>query len=460
MQKNPTRQQRRGPAVIAATTRPSNYPQSSSKTPAIAISKATATATATATTYNAADEILKKTQQQKKKKTKIEKMGFRRTMRRWFGSRYKQMTNGEVKELDRQISAEMRAGTFRAVHRAGPRPATGDELWEEAAATTVTVEDDDNNNNINHNIPGAGAQSPAVGQMLPPAMSGTSSIIGMERPPTSISQRSRRTAGGGFNNRYYDDEYGDDYGGYQDGGGGYGYGYGYGSGNGSSLAYGSGSGGGGGASSDSGYYGRPTPPPLSSPLPMSPPPPPPLLQPQQLLYPKQHPPPWYVPGGGPFDAAEAKPESVYDAAGSRANSMRSNVTRASRRPPTSASSQQQQGGLYYPPVRPGPYRDVSGGSRAYSMQSDPGRFYARSPRPPRVPYNNGMAQMAWDGGQYYDGAGVGLGVEGGRGGYEGGGGGGYGGYRGWNGDGNIGEQEYPVVDNAGYPGESYQYPGR
>ncbi|KAK7743092.1 hypothetical protein SLS53_004177 [Cytospora paraplurivora] len=435
MQKNPTRQQRRGPAVIAATTRP-YQPQPSSKTPAVSIAAASATTTA----YDAADDILRKTQQQKqkqkKKTTKIENMGFRRTMRRWFGSRYKQMTNGEVKELDRQISAEMRAGTFRAVHRVGPRPATGDELWEAAAAAAA----DDYNNTPGA---GAGARSPAVGQMLPPTMSGTS-IIGMERPPTSISQRSRRT-GGGLSNRYYDDEYGDDYGGYQDGGG-------YGSGNGSSFAYG----GGGGASSDSGYYGRPTPPPLSSPLPMSPPP----LQPQQLLYPKQ-PPPWYVPGGGPFDAAEAKPESVYDAAGSRANSMRSNITRASRRPPAAASPQQ---GLYYPPVRPGPYRDMSGNSRAYSMQSDPGRFYARSPRPPRVPYNNGMAQAAWDG-QYYDGAGVGggvggLGVEGGHGGYEGGGGGGYGGYRGWNGDSNIGEHEYPVIDNVGYPGESYQYPGR
>lgn len=324
-------------------------------------------------------------------------MGLRRTMRRWFGSRYKQMSNREVNELDKQITAEMRAGTFRAVLPARgvtiPQPPTADELWA--------------------------APDPEPGEGRLPTMS--SSITVPNRPPTSVSQRSR-----GNNARYYYDEFGDDYGGYQDG-----YGYGY--------------GGHGGASSDSGYaagyYGRSPPPlPLPSPLstsslPVSPMLPAPLRQPLQR-------PGWYVPGGGPFDLAEAKPESVYDGGGgSRANSMRSNMTRGSRPPP---------------PVRP----YLRGDSRAFSMTSDPGRMmYARGTptQPVRTPYLR--TRPSWNGVDFENGGEGGYGIEGGRG----GGGGVYGngngnGYRGWNGE-SIGEHEYELpVENGGYRG-GYNYPG-
>ncbi|KUI56823.1 hypothetical protein VP1G_04206 [Cytospora mali] len=309
-------------------------------------------------------------------------MGFRRTMRRWFGSRYKQMSNREVQELDKQITTEMRTGTFRAVQK-GPQGPTADQLWEEEAEDRYPDT--------------ASTMMPSSERL--PTMS--SSIGAVNRPPTAVSQASR-------GNRYYD-EYGDGYGGYQDG-----YGYGY------------ASGGGGGASSDSGYaagyYERPS---LL-------PPPPPSISPR---LPGQSP-AWYVPGGGPFDMVEARPESVYDG-GSRANSMRSNMTRASRRPPT------QQNG-YLTPVRP--FRE----NRSFSMQSDPGRLYARSPRP-RMPYST--TQPSWDG-PYYDGGAGGGSTEGFRG-YEGGGWGN--GYRGWNG-GDIGEHEYPLDDTMGY-GEGNHYPG-
>ncbi|ROW09829.1 hypothetical protein VMCG_02507 [Cytospora schulzeri] len=331
-------------------------------------------------------------------------MGFRRTMRRLFGGRYKQMSNREVDELDRRITAEMRAGTFRAVQR-GPQPPTADELWDERGA-----EDDH---------PGSSERLPTMSSSIIGGIgggigSGGGGGIGgnfINRPPTSVSQVSR-------GNRYYD-EYGDDYGGYHDG-----YGYGY-----------NGGSGGGGASSDSGYaagyYERPT---------FHHPPPPPPMIPSLQQPPGRQSPAWYVPSGGPFDLAEAKPESVYDG-GSRANSMRSNVTRGSRRPST------QQGG-YYTPTRP--FRE----NRSYSAQSDPGRLYARSPLP-RMPYL--PPQQPWDE-QYYDGGGGGGaaaegGSEYGRGG--GGGGGGYG-YRGWNGE-SIVEHEYPI-DNRGY-GEDYHYRG-
>ncbi|ROW05301.1 hypothetical protein VSDG_00117 [Cytospora chrysosperma] len=352
MQKSPTRQ-RRGSVVLVAP-RPD------------------ATTTATTTT-------------KKKKKTynddTVKKMGFRRTMRRWFGGRYKQMSKRELDELDRRITAEMRTGSFRVVQR-GPQGPTADDLWEEGTAE--------------HDQAAPNGRPPSI--MSSPA-GGAGGPGSYYRPPTSMSQVSR-------GRRYYD-EYGDDYGGYQDG-----YGYGY---NG---------GGGGGASSDSGYaagyYERPALPP-----------PPPLL-------PSLHQSPaWYVPSGGPFDMAEARPESVYDG-GSRANSMRSNVTRASRRPSI-------QPGGYYPPARP--FRDT----RSFSAQSDPGRLYARSPHP-RMPYLPPPLPPPRDE-QYYDDGGYEHGRGGGGGGVEGEGG--YG-YRGWNGE-DIVEHEYPI-DNRGY-GEDYHYRG-
>lgn len=355
MQKNSTRQ-RRG-SVVLVTKRLDSNP------------------TTTTTAYN--DDTVKK-------------MGFRRTMRRWFGGRYKQMSNREVNELDRQITAEMRAGTFRAVQR-GPQVPTADELWEEGVAP---AEDPEHGPSLDR-FPTMASSVGGAG--------GGAGAGGYNRPPTSVSQVSR-------GNRYYD-EYGDDYGGYHDG-----YGYGY----------------GGGASSDSGYaagyFERPA---------ALPPPPMPLTTPQHHHHhqePGRRPPAWYVPGGGPFDPVEARPESVYDGGGgggSRANSMRSNATRASRRPAT-----QLQGG-YYPPSRP--LRE----NRSYSAQSDPGRLYARSPLP-RLPFV--PAQPAWDE-QYYDGGGGGA-----EGGYEHGRG--VDGYRGWNGE-SIVEHEYPI-DNRGY-GEDYHY---
>ncbi|KAG6366536.1 hypothetical protein INS49_000713 [Diaporthe citri] len=285
---------------------------------------------------------------------------FRRTMRRLFGGRWKQMSDGEVKELEKQIAAEMRTGTFRAVEPA-IQPPTADELWQR--------QDD-----------GGGGGAAAADRL--PTMSSTT------KRSTVVSQASR--------GQYYD-EYGDDYGGYQDA---------------HSVA-----GWGGAASSDSGYgpgyYDRVPP-----------------RQPAKA-------PEYYVPGGGPFDIPEARPESVYDG-GSRANSMRSTITtRTSRRPPT-------QG--YYPPNS-----SSYGESRAYSMRSDPGRIYARSP----MPRMSLRSQPSWDG--RYHGGGGDRSYSYGPGDRGYGYGGDYG-YRGWDGQ-DIEEHEYPSQE-PGTHYQDYQYPER
>ncbi|KAL1874496.1 hypothetical protein Daus18300_003515 [Diaporthe australafricana] len=291
---------------------------------------------------------------------------FRRSMRRLFGGRWKAMSPGEVKDLEKQISADMRAGTFRAVEPA-IQPPTADELWQQQ----------DGSNG-----------APAADRL--PTMSSTT------KRSTVVSQASR--------GQYYD-EYGDDYGGYQDA-----YG----------LGGGAGGGGGGPASSDSGYgpgyYDRVPP-----------------------RKPVTKTPEYYVPGGGPFDMPEARPESVYDGGGSRANSMRSTMTtRTARRPPT-------QG--YYPPAS-----SAYGEGRAYSMRSDPGRIYARSPMPrssylrPQPSWDGRYQQGGGDRGYGY-GAGVGVAY-----------GGDYG-YRGWDGQ-DIEEQEYHPPQGQGIHYEDYQYPER
>lgn len=282
-------------------------------------------------------------------------------MRRLFGGRWKQMSDGEVKDLEKKIAADMRTGTFRAVEPT-IQPLTADELWQDGG--------------------GGGGGGPSATDRLP-TMSSTT------KRSTVVSQASR--------GQYYD-EYGDDYGGYQD-------------------AHSVG-GWGGAASSDSGYgpgyYDRVPP-----------------RQPAKA-------PEYYVPGGGPFDMPEARPESVYDGGGSRANSMRSNfTTRTARRPPT-------QG--YYPPNASG-----YGEGRAYSMRSDPGRIYARSP----MPRMSLRPQPSWDG-RYPGGAGdrsysYGPGDRG----YS------YGGdygYRGWDGQ-DIEEHEYPA-QAPGTHYQDYQYPER
>ncbi|KKY38543.1 hypothetical protein UCDDA912_g01380 [Diaporthe ampelina] len=278
-------------------------------------------------------------------------------MRRLFGGHWKQMSDGEVKELEKQIAADMRTGTFRAVEPT-IQPPTADELWQR--------QDD-------------GGGGPAADRL--PTMSSTT------QRSTVVSQASRGQS--------YD-EYRDDYGGYQD-------------------AYGGGGGGwgGGAASSDSGYgpgYYDHVPPrkPVKAPV-------------------------YYVPSGGPFDVPEARPESVYDG-GSRANSMRSTfTTRTSRtRPPT-------QG--YYPPSSSAYGGGAEG--RAYSMRSDPGRIYARSPMPRMVL----RPQPSWDG--RYHGGGGDRGYAYGGGDY---------GYRGWDGQ-DIEEHEYPP-QGQGTHYQDYQYPER
>ncbi|KAK2613573.1 hypothetical protein N8I77_000480 [Diaporthe amygdali] len=265
---------------------------------------------------------------------------FRRTMRRLFGGRWKQMSDGEVKELEKKINAEMRTGTFRPVERA-VQPPTGDDLWQQ------------------QDVGGGGG--------------------GADRLPTMSSAKRSTVVSQASRGQSYDD-YGDDYGGYQD-------------------AYA-----GGAASSDSGYgpgyYDRVPP-----------------RQPVKA-------PEYYVPAGGPFDMPEARPESVYDG-GSRANSMRSNITRTSRRP------------SYYPPNS-----FTYGENRAYSMRSDPGRIYARTP----VPRMSLRPQPSWDG-RYYGGGDRGYAY-----------GGGENGYRGWNGQ-DIEEQEYPY-EGQGIHYEDYQYQER
>ncbi|KAI3400563.1 hypothetical protein diail_2764 [Diaporthe ilicicola] len=300
---------------------------------------------------------------------------FRRTMRRLFGGRWKQMSDGEIRSLEKQVAADMRAGTFRPVERT-VQPPTADDLWQQQD--------------------GGGAAD-----RLPTMSSAT------DRLPTMSSATKRSTVVSQASRGQYYDDYGDDYGGYQD-------------------AYEMG--GGAVASSDSGYgpgyYDRA----------------PPRQQPPKA-------PEYYVPSGGPFDMPEARPESVYDGGGSRANSMRANSMRsnfttrtASRRPPT-------QG--YYPPVSSG-YGD---GGRAYSMRSDPGRIYARSPmpRPHRL-----RPQPSWDGRNYGGGGGAEWG------GYGNGIGVAYGGdygYRGWEGHA-IEEHEYPPYQGEGIHYEDYQYPER
>lgn len=299
-------------------------------------------------------------------------------MRRLFGGRWKQMSDGEVKELEKQISADMRKGTFRAVEPT-IQPPTADDLWQQ--------QDDSG---------GAGGGGPTADRL--PTMSSTT------KRSTVVSQASR--------GQYYD-EYGDDYGGYQDA---------------QSVGWG-----GGAASSDSGYgpgyYDRV-------------PPRKPVKAPE-----------YYVPGGGPFDMPEARPESVYDGGGSRANSMRSTFTaRTSRttRPPT------QGGGGYYPPNSSSAYGYGGGGGgegRAYSMRSDPGRIYARSP----MPRMSLRPQPSWDG--RYPGGGMDRGYSYGGGSERGYayGGGDYG-YRGWDGQ-DIEEHEYPP-QAAGTHYQDYQYPER
>lgn len=318
---------------------------------------------------------------------------FRRTMRRLFGGRWKQMSDGEVKELEKKIAADMSKGTFGPMAPTIRPPPTGDELWQR--------QDD--------GPPGTGA-----GRL--PSMAST------------INKRSTVVSRAAARGQYYD-EYGDDYGGYQD----------------AHSVWGGG--GGGAASSDSGYgpgyYDRV-------------PPRKPLAKPAQPEY--------YVPGGGPFDMPEARPESMYDGggAGSRANSMRSNYTTRtahSRRPPP--MPQLQQG--YYPPNS----SSYGGGeSRAYSMRSDPGRIYARSP----MPRTSLRPQPSWDG-RYQGGEGprsysYGPGDRG----YPNGPGdrgysyGGENGYRGWDGQ-DIEEHEYPPQDQyppqvPGIHYQDYQYPER
>jgi hypothetical protein len=293
---------------------------------------------------------------------------FRRTMRRLFGGRWKQMSDGEVKELEKKIASDIRTGTFRAVEPT-MQPLTADDLWKQQ----------------DEGAGGGGRGGPSGAERLP-TMSST-----IQRP-TVVSQASR--------GQYYD-EYGDDYGGYQDA---------------HSVT---GWGGGGPASSDSGYgpgyYDRVPP-----------------RKPVKAL------PEYYVPGGGPFDMPEARPESVYDgggAGGSRANSMRSNyTTRTARRPPPHA---------HYTP------NSFSyGDNRAYSMRSDPGRIYARSPMP-RMPLR---PQPSWDG--RYPAAGPPDASyfyprPGGRG-YSYGG---ENGYHGWSGQ----EHDYPV-QAPGTHYHDYQYP--
>lgn len=307
---------------------------------------------------------------------------FRRTMRRLFGGRWKQMSDGEVKELEKKIAADMRAGTFRAVEPT-VQVRTADELWKQ--------QDDGGNS--------GGGGGPSTADRLP-TMSSTT------KRSTVVSQASR--------GQYYD-EYGDDYGGYQDA---------------QSIG---GWGGGGAASSDSGYgpgyYDRVPP------------------RQQQPAKPAAAP-EYYVPGGGPFDMPEARPESVYGGgggggAGSRTNSMTSNFTTrtAHRRPPG-------QGYGYYPPNS----ASYGGESRAYSMRSDPGRMYARSP----MPRMSLRPQPSWDG-RYHGGGGGDRSYSYGPGdrGYS------YGGdygYRGWDGQ-DIEEHEYPP-QNQGTHYQDYQYPER
>lgn len=313
-------------------------------------------------------------------------------MRRLFGGRWKQMSDGEVKELEKRIAADMRTGTFGPVAPTIRPPPTGDELWQRQDDTAA-----------------AGGPSGA-GRLH--------SMASTIKGSTVVSRASRG---------HHYDEYGDDYGGYQDAHSVWGVG---------------GEGGRGPASSDSGYgpgyYDRV--PPRKT-----------LVKPAQPEY--------YVPGGGPFDVPGARPESVYDGGGggSRANSMRSNFTTRtahSRRPPP-------QG--YYPP------NSSSHGaeSRAYSMRSDPGRIYARSPTP-RTPLH---PQPSWDGRyqgpeeprSYPHGPGdrnyssYGPGDRG----YPYGG---ENGYRGWDGQ-DIEEHEYPPQEQhpAQVPGthyQDYQYPER
>lgn len=309
---------------------------------------------------------------------------FRRTMRRLFGGRWKQMSDGEVRELEKQIAADMRAGTFRAVEPA-IQPPTADELWQR--------QDDGAGGGT-----GAGGGAAAADRL--PTMGSTTT-----KRSTVVSQAQR--------GQYYD-EYGDDYGGYQD-------------------AHSVG-GWGGAASSDSGYgpgyYDRV----------------PPRQQPAKA-------PEYYVPGGGPFDMPEARPESVYDGGGagggSRANSMRSTATArtSTRRPPMPGGS-----GYYYPPNSSSGYGGGEG--RAYSMRSDPGyRMYARSPMPPRASLR---PQPSWDG-RYHGGSGPDRSYSYGPGdrGYS------YGGdygYRGWDGQ-DIEEHEYPP-QGQGIHHQDYQYPER
>lgn len=290
---------------------------------------------------------------------------FRRTMRRLFGGRWKQMSDGEVKELEKKIAADMRAGTFRAVEPT-IQPPTADDLWQQEG---------------DGRGPGGG---PSAADRLP-------SMASTTKRSTVVSQAAR--------GQYYD-EYGDDYGGYQD-------------------AHSVG-GWGGAASSDSGYgpgyYDRVPP-----------------RQPAKA-------PEYYVPGGGPFDMPEARPESVYGGGGggSRTNSMTSNfTTRTGRRPPT-------QG--YYPPNS-----SSYGEGRAYSMRSDPGRIYARSPMPrmslrPQPSWDGRYHGGGWDRSQSYGPGDRGYGY-----------GGDYG-YRGWDGQ-DIEEHEYPA-QAPGTHYQDYQYPER
>ncbi|KAH8764353.1 hypothetical protein F5883DRAFT_645876 [Diaporthe sp. PMI_573] len=290
---------------------------------------------------------------------------FRRTMRRLFGGRWKQMSDGEVRELEKKVAADMKTGTFRAIEPT-IQPPTADDLWQQ--------QDDGD--------AGGGGGPPRADRL--PTMSST-------KRSTMVSQASR--------GQYYD-EYGDDYGGYQDA---------------HSMA-----GWGGAASSDSGYgpgnYDRV-----------------PLRQPVKA-------PEYYVPGGGPFDMPEARPESVYDAGGgSRANSMRSNyTTRTARRPPP-------QG--YYSPNA----ASYGGESRAYSMRSDPGRIYARSP----MPRMSLRPQPSWDGRYQAGGPDRSYSYGPGDRGYFNGGD--YG-YHGWDGQ-DIEEHEYPT-QAQGTHYQDYQYPER
>ncbi|KAG8167800.1 hypothetical protein KVR01_003489 [Diaporthe batatas] len=330
---------------------------------------------------------------------------FRRTMRRLFGGRWKQMSDGEVRELEKKIAADMRTGTFGPVAPTIRPPPTGDELW--------------------HRQDDAGPSGTGPGRL--PSMASTI------KRSTVVSRAAR--------GQFYD-EYGDDYGGYQD-------------------AHSMWGGGGGAASSDSGYgpgyYDRAPPrKPLAKPA----------LQPE-----------YYVPGGGPFDMPEARPESVYDGGGggSRANSMRSNYTTRtahSRRPPMPPMPQHG----YYPPNSSSYGGGGGGEGRAYSMRSDPGRIYARSP----MPRASLRPQPSWDG-RHQGGAegprsySYGPGDRGNYS-YNGHGDRGYayggenGGYRGWDGQ-DIEEHEYPPQDQYPpqdhYPNQvpgihyqDYQYPER